>query len=411
MYGGLFGDLPAAKKKGGTRTTAVSSLAPGSNHKEKEEEEEAKEYSSVKDATKEDENEETAPNESLPLSSSWLASVDRKRIKKNNDDSSSMITTQQKQQQQPSSSGSNRILQTVGRAGTSMTFVPTAALKRKKPTSNHRIAKPVETTLKDGAVPTTTTTAAEVQQQDGRLASQEEEQIPKIENNAVASASASLQHEMTVTTTTVVRSTFQQPSQTSEVINIHGDDITFALDSTANVSNPQPMAHHVDTDTTTSQQPPPPAAAYRPQHHVQQHQDDNNETEEITDPYDPYFPNDLLQYWERQAAAEERARLEQETKQAMERQRLLREELNREREHQQRLGGAAASSTDRGGGTLMGNPAATISGIGSRGRGRGGVSNLPAWLVEKQRQEAETTLGKDATANTVNDDHFAPSSS
>ncbi|KAL3894946.1 MAG: hypothetical protein SGARI_007596, partial [Bacillariaceae sp.] len=110
----------------------------------------------------------------------------------------------------------------------------------------------------------------------------------------------------------------------------------------------------------------------------------HDDTEEITDPYDPFVPNDLLQYWERQAAAQERAKLEQETREAMERQRVLREQLQRERQELLRTGSGGKDTTA---------VAAAMGGMG-RGRGRGrGLSNLPAWLIEKQRKEAAEGLG------------------
>jgi hypothetical protein len=85
----------------------------------------------------------------------------------------------------------------------------------------------------------------------------------------------------------------------------------------------------------------------------------------ITDPYDPYVPNDLLQYWDRQALKEQRRQLELEAQQAMEHQKLLRKRLEEEREELQRQGNLQKLDT---------------------GRGRG-VSNLPAWLVAKQQQD------------------------
>jgi hypothetical protein len=361
MYGGLFGDLPAAKKGG----TSASSSAQGSNNK--------KEEGKVPSQNASDhENEKLEPKES---SSTWVAS--QKRTKRNTDESSTIKTQQQQ------SSGSNSILQTVGRAGTSMAFVPTAALKRKKPTSNNQFAKPLEIP-KDGSVPLSTRTSAEDVVKGERLVSHDQKtQIEKNACPAAALRSSSLQHEMTVTTTKVVRSTIKHPSQAPEVINIHGDVTT--PDDTAKFSELHKHERHL---------------YIRP--HFQQHEDNDIENEEIADPYDPYFPNDLLKYWERQAAAEERARLEQETKEAMERQSILREELNRGREHGQRAGPAA--SGDRDGSTLT-DSNSIMSGLG-RGRGRGGVSNLPAWLVEKQRQEAEALagLGSDAACADAFDD-------
>jgi hypothetical protein len=72
------------------------------------------------------------------------------------------------------------------------------------------------------------------------------------------------------------------------------------------------------------------------------------------DPYDPLVPNDLLEYWEHQAA-----------RRAWEAQQERRRKIERELQQLE-----------------------PVQKIASRGRGRGGVSNLPAWLVERQRQEA-----------------------
>lgn len=74
------------------------------------------------------------------------------------------------------------------------------------------------------------------------------------------------------------------------------------------------------------------------------------------DPYDPMVPNDLLEYWEwrktEQSLAEQRERL-----QAIEQQQQTKE--------------------------------AFVDTAVSRGRGRGGVSNLPAWMVQQQREQRE----------------------
>ena len=77
------------------------------------------------------------------------------------------------------------------------------------------------------------------------------------------------------------------------------------------------------------------------------------------DPYDPFVPNDLLEYWERQAV-----------QRALEEQQQVRRELEEKR---RQLGAQTTNPVNR----MM-----------ARGRGRG-VSNMPAWLVEKQRKEAE----------------------
>lgn len=93
--------------------------------------------------------------------------------------------------------------------------------------------------------------------------------------------------------------------------------------------------------------------------------------------YDPFVPNDLLQYWERKAVVAERERLEQEQREKLELQTRLREQLEAERRSLAEKGDLKRMAEHQ------------MAGMG-RGRGRGrGLSNLPAWLVEKQKKEAE----------------------
>lgn len=87
--------------------------------------------------------------------------------------------------------------------------------------------------------------------------------------------------------------------------------------------------------------------------------------ESVQDPYDPLVPNDLLQYWEAKSLKEHQERLEQERKRALKEQEDLRALLERE----QRADSYPSRLT-----------------FPLTGRGRG-VSNLPAWLVEKQKKE------------------------
>ena len=92
-----------------------------------------------------------------------------------------------------------------------------------------------------------------------------------------------------------------------------------------------------------------------------------------SDPYDPLFPNDLLQYWERKSFEKDRIRLEQERQQALEDQERLREQLKKEREELARSGNLQELQQRE-----QRRP---------MGRGRG-VSNIPAWLIEKQKHDA-----------------------
>ena len=88
----------------------------------------------------------------------------------------------------------------------------------------------------------------------------------------------------------------------------------------------------------------------------------------MDDPYDPMVPNDLLEYWERKAVAAERERLEREKLEQLQQQDALRRQLDIERRALEQEGNAEKLAANER----------------QRGRGRG-VSNLPAWLVAKQK--------------------------
>lgn len=96
----------------------------------------------------------------------------------------------------------------------------------------------------------------------------------------------------------------------------------------------------------------------------------------VTDPYDPLVPNDLLQYWERQAAVQERQEIEREARETFEQQQHLQKQLEYERKELEKTGDIDRIVEHR-----------QRNAVPARGRGRG-VSNLPAWLVEKQKLES-----------------------
>jgi len=103
----------------------------------------------------------------------------------------------------------------------------------------------------------------------------------------------------------------------------------------------------------------------------------------VVDPYDPHVPNDLLAYWDRKAMERERLELEREAKETLKRQERLRQQLEQERQSLEKSGNLQELVLHRQ--------------QTSMGRGRG-VSNLPAWLVQKQKEEA---LGKGGIAAAV----------
>lgn len=95
------------------------------------------------------------------------------------------------------------------------------------------------------------------------------------------------------------------------------------------------------------------------------------------DPYDPFVPNDLLQYWKDQSIAKEKDRLMRERDERIREQEIIRERLERERIDLEREGNLDKVVRHR-----MQHGA---------GRGRGGLSNLPAWVIAEQNK---AMLGK-----------------
>jgi hypothetical protein len=244
---------------------------------------------------------------------------------------------------------SNPFLQAVGAAGTSMAFVPTA-LKRKRPNRFSKLEKPATVPPTVAVVPDTTvasTTRSTSIIQPSPQVNEAAALPPKLTDPL------SFQEGLGSMTQTTFTSASEQPAS----IEIHEQQSSHSL-----------------------------SYKYTSQFLV----DDPPEMTEIKDPYDPYVPNDLAQYWDRQALAKERHELEREAREAFERQQALRLQLEKEREESQKRGDYQATIQKQ-----QEQRQQHILAMGrGRGRGRGrGVSNLPAWLVEKQRKEQEEQLG------------------
>lgn len=264
MYGGLFGDLPAAKNS--SKEENVTAVAG-------------------------DRSAAAAP--------------------KALDD-----TTIIKELKEPLKSESSMV-KSIGTAGTSMAFVPTAALNRRR--NNKRPAP--------AAAPSSVSFIQPPQRpyQEQPLSSQN----PEVNKSLLATG-----------------------------WSVHADEAKSNSDPAADASS----------DTFTASVEPT---------EVKQTDERLDLQKQISeDPYDPMVPNDLLQYWENKALAVERERLERQAHETLEEQQRLRQQLEREREELQKSGNVdrlVEYHTKR-----------------SMGRGRG-LSNLPAWLVEKQRKEREAT--------------------
>lgn len=302
MYGGLFGDLPAAKgEKNSTDDDAPE-----------------------KKDVKEEELQQANKNKSTRKDGNAVGSS-----------TSSLI---------PPAAAKNKrmgLTQSLGAAGTSMAFIPTAIKKRKKP---NRFAAAT----------------------------------PKIPPPSAAPAPEGTTNNPFAATTTIVERAQHQGAP----VDIHAPH------------NPLPQSQqpHAALELKSreessklliqeaSNQHPGTSVLERQHPLVENMRDpdwDRDEEEPITDPYDPYVPNDLLQYWDQQAREKEQRQLERETQMALENQKVLRMQLEHERQ-------ALIQGSD-------------LERLDSRGRGRG-MSNLPAWLVAKQAQEKQDKLGSNPGA-------------
>lgn len=118
----------------------------------------------------------------------------------------------------------------------------------------------------------------------------------------------------------------------------------------------------------------------------------------VTQPYDPYCPNDYLAYRERKKMEQIRKDMQASALQRLEQQEMLRKKIEDERKKLLESGDFSKiveqSRGDREG--------VAVGGGTGNGRGRG-VTNLPAWLVKKQdaqKKEMERSVGH------INDGRF-----
>ena len=315
MYGGLFGDLPAAKGEKGISAAAnidgtksiegLGVAAPGS---------------------------EELPQRATPKDNASL-SKDSSIVVVGHMPPTTTTTTMMKKTK-------TGLAKSIGTAGTTMAFVPTT-IKRKKAVTSKPLfaAKPDKTIITSSHATTSTTTT------------------PTTNESLSVANHASTPFALT---TTIVE----------KMPHLHGPVDIHAPQQFLKESPLEFPLNNVGTEGLNHSL-------------VQNEKEDDDEEEEvpILDPYDPYVPNDLLQYWDREAKKEEQRQLEAETQRAVEQQALLRKRLEEERQEllqrQQQQG--------HGGGNL--------ERLETTGRGRG-VSNLPAWLMAKAQHETQDRLGE-----------------
>lgn len=105
--------------------------------------------------------------------------------------------------------------------------------------------------------------------------------------------------------------------------------------------------------------------------------------------YNPHYPNDYLAHLERKKTERIQKELQQSALQRLDQQEKLRKKIEEERRKIESSGDANKIVESR---MMMGGSDSTSSagGVGGGGRGRGRrVQNLPAWLVKKQQEEEQ----------------------
>jgi len=131
--------------------------------------------------------------------------------------------------------------------------------------------------------------------------------------------------------------------------------------------------------------------------------------------YDPLIPNDLLAYRERKKNQRRRERLEEKARETLRLQQIMRKKIEEERKKVEATGDYQKIMENRIKTSISGNvdriSKLKDTGMG-RGRGRGrGVSNLPAWLLKKQKAENSVGNQELLSGSKENKKEKSPSSS
>eukprot|EP00557_Chaetoceros_sp_GSL56_P002948 CAMPEP_0176487448 /NCGR_PEP_ID=MMETSP0200_2-20121128/6137_1 /TAXON_ID=947934 /ORGANISM="Chaetoceros sp., Strain GSL56" /LENGTH=287 /DNA_ID=CAMNT_0017884277 /DNA_START=64 /DNA_END=927 /DNA_ORIENTATION=- len=221
------------------------------------------------------------------------------------------------------------LVDTIGNAGTTMAFVPTALRKRKAPVVNTLVKPPRKSQVKSQ------------------------------------------------TSLDLVADTFNSTSNhDAEECSATGKNVNGQHDERLKIeSNHHLIADKSDENNERGQDTDE-------EYKEPQHLTDLHASVRSADMYHPMMPNDYLAYRQRKENELLQANLEKQAQKTLEMQRKLREQIEEERRKALDSGDAKKIIESR-----LTTPVENtmISGIG-RGRGRG-LSNLPAWLVKKQQEE------------------------
>lgn len=277
------------------------------------------------------------------------------------------------------------VLPGLGNAGTAMAFIPTAIRSRKRPKQSSTKCKTT------GAIPTNTSMT--------RLQ-------PSLEMTIKEDVEDAVVHDAVIDqkgSATVAFKLGSQPDESKAVVSdiqIKQEMFPVEHDTDEGLSQEEILCVHTEVEIKHEESEPTVISNIHEVRETPQFTsiDEPGLEDEslrrlhasVTDPYDPHVPNDLLAYRERKEMEEERLRLERDMQETVERQQHLRRQLEDERQRVQASGRASDIIDHRAKVSVMGG-----------GRGRG-VNNLPAWLLQKQKEELGSATAVDnISARTV----------
>lgn len=237
------------------------------------------------------------------------------------------------------------LVSSVGKAGTSLAFVPQAIAqaRKKKKVSSHDVSKNKINIPRSGAADEKQTESIAIQN-DGELLSQK---VPTTSNKVIEKSAI-----------------IDAKSTTAQHASHEQDD-------------------DINVDTNEEQQYEEPYLENEPESIRLLHASVTPENA-----YNPHYPNDYLSHLERKKTERIQKELQQSALQRLDQQEKLRKKIEEERRKIESSGDANKIVESR---MMMGGSDSTNSaGVGGGGRGRGRrVQNLPAWLVKKQQEEEQ----------------------
>lgn len=229
---------------------------------------------------------------------------------------------------------SKSLVDSVGKAGTSMAFVPAALRKRKTPMATSSFKSRKQAANRISVKPSTCTH----------------------------------QSKPTIATSEIVSNSCEQDCEEKEKAS-HQEERNMHVNVHVHVipSSSEPMQE---------------------EYKEPQHLTDLHASIRLADMYTPMMPNDYLAYRQRKEDDLMNANLQKQAEKTLEMQKKLRDQIEDERQKAIDSGDVGKIIESR---LKNGMNGAGLGGMG-RGRGRGrGLNNLPAWLVKKQQEQQSTT--------------------